>query len=89
MFLTSTAIEKSDGSEALSQSGLFRTIAFVLGCVASGLAGYIGMTLATRYNVRTAAAARSGSLADALTVAFRTAASPACSRSASACSAPR
>jgi K(+)-stimulated pyrophosphate-energized sodium pump len=41
VFLTSTAIEKSDGSEALSfgQSGLFRTIAFVLGCLASGLAG--------------------------------------------------
>ena len=41
VFLTSTAIEKSDGSEALSfgQSGLFRTIAFVLGCLASGFAG--------------------------------------------------
>ena len=37
-----------------------------------GLAGYIGMTLATRGNVRTAAAARNGSMADALTVAFRT-----------------
>ncbi len=74
VFLTSTAIEKSDGSEALSfaQSGVFRTLAFVLGCVASGLAGYIGMTMATRGNVRTAAAARTGSLPDALTVAFRT-----------------
>jgi K(+)-stimulated pyrophosphate-energized sodium pump len=74
VFLTSTAIEKSDGSEALSfaQSGVFRTLAFVLGCVASGLAGYIGMTMATRGNVRTAAAARTGSLPAALTVAFRT-----------------
>ncbi len=74
VFLTSTAIEKSDGSEALNfaQSGVFRTLAFVLGCVASGLAGYIGMTMATRGNVRTAAAARTGSLPDALTVAFRT-----------------
>ncbi len=74
VFLTSTAVKKGDGSEALSfvQSGTFRTIAFVLGCVASGLAGYIGMTLATRGNVRTAAAARTGSLPAALTVAFRT-----------------
>ena len=53
-------------------SGLFRTLAFVLGCVASGLTGYIGMTLATRGNVRTAAAALTGSMPKALTVAFRT-----------------
>ncbi len=74
VFFTSTAINRPDGSSALSfaQSGLFRTLAFVLGCTASGLAGYIGMTLATRGNVRTAAAARTGSMADALTVAFRT-----------------
>lgn len=74
VFLTSTAIKKGDGTEALNfgQSGLFRTSAFLLGCLASGLTGYIGMTLATRGNVRTAAAARTGSLADALTVAFRT-----------------
>ena len=38
----------------------------------SGLAGYIGMTLATRGNVRTAAAAKEGSMRDALQVAFRT-----------------
>ena len=74
VFFTSTEILKPDDSSALSfvESGLFRTIAFVLGCVASGLTGYIGMTLATRGNVRTAAAARTGSLPDALTVAFRT-----------------
>ena len=75
VFFTSVAISKpGDGGEALSQiqSGLYRTIAFVLGCVASGLTGYIGMTLATRGNVRTAAAARRGSMKDALQVAFRT-----------------
>ena len=74
VFITSTAITKTDGTEALSfaQSGAFRTAAFILGCLASGFTGFIGMTLATRGNVRTAAAARSGSLADALTVAFRT-----------------
>ena len=38
----------------------------------SGLTGYIGMTLATQGNVRTAAAAREGSMPKALTVAFRT-----------------
>ena len=74
VFITSTAIKKGDGSEALSfaQSGIFRTVAFVLGCVASGLTGYIGMTLATRGNVRTAAAALTNSMPRALTVAFRT-----------------
>jgi K(+)-stimulated pyrophosphate-energized sodium pump len=74
VFLTSVAIDKPEGGSALSfvESGLYRTLAFVLGCVASGLTGYIGMTLATRGNVRTAAAARRGSMKDALQVAFRT-----------------
>ena len=75
VFFTSVAIDKpGDSGEALSQiqSGLYRTLAFVLGCVASGLTGYVGMTLATRGNVRTAAAARRGSMKDALQVAFRT-----------------
>ena len=74
VFVTSVAIEKPDGSETLGfvSSGVFRTIAFLLGCVASGLTGYIGMTLATRGNVRTAAAARRGSMREALDVAFRT-----------------
>ena len=74
VFLTSVAIDKPQGGSALSfvESGLYRTLAFILGCVASGLTGYIGMTLATRGNVRTAAAARRGSMKDALQVAFRT-----------------
>ena len=74
VFLTSTAIKKPDGTEALdfAQAGLWRTVAFILGCVASGLTGYIGMTLATRGNVRTAAAALTNSMPRALTVAFRT-----------------
>ena len=74
VFLTSTAVFRDDGTEALSfvESGLFRTLAFVAGCVMSGLTGFIGMGLAVRGNVRTAAAARSGSLPAALKVAFRT-----------------
>lgn len=74
VFLTSVAIDKPNGESALSfvSSGLYRTISFVLGCVASGLTGYIGMTLATRGNVRTAAAARRGSMKESLQVAFRT-----------------
>ena len=77
VFVTSTAIIKGEGAgatEALSfmQAGIWRTIAFILGCAASGFTGYIGMTLATRGNVRTAAAALTGSMPDALTVAFRT-----------------
>jgi K(+)-stimulated pyrophosphate-energized sodium pump len=74
VFLTSTAVKKETGVESLSffQSGSYRTLAFVLGCIMSGLTGFIGMSLAVRGNVRTAAAAKSGSLPRALQVAFRT-----------------
>ena len=74
VFVTSTRIVKPDGTEALTfaQSGLFRTLAFVAGALLSGLTGYIGMTLATQGNVRTAAAAKTGSMPAALSVAFRT-----------------
>ena len=74
VFLTSTAIKKPDGTEALSfaEAGTWRTLAFILGCLASGATGLIGMTLATRGNVRTAAAAKTGSMPKALTIAFRT-----------------
>ncbi len=74
VYFTSTQISRPDGSEALSQplSGVFRTVAFLVGCIMSGLTGFIGMGLAVRGNVRTAAAARSGSMPAALKVAFRT-----------------
>jgi len=79
VFLTSTEVVKpllapASASSGLTyiQSGTFRTLAFIAGCVLSGLTGFIGMSLAVRGNVRTAAAAKSGSLPAALKVAFRT-----------------
>jgi K(+)-stimulated pyrophosphate-energized sodium pump len=74
VFVTSVEVLKPSGAQALSfgESGLFRTLAFVAGCALSGLTGFVGMSLAVRGNVRTAAAARSGSLKAALKVAFRT-----------------
>lgn len=91
VFVTSTAVLRPDGTEALSaaQSGTWRTIAFLVGCAMSGLTGFIGMGLAVRGNVRTAAAARTGSLPASLRVASAPAGSPACSRSVWACSARR
>ncbi len=79
VFVTSTEVVKPilaspNASSGLTfvQSGTFRTLAFIAGCLLSGLTGFIGMSLAVRGNVRTAAAARSGSLPAALKVAFRT-----------------
>ena len=74
VFVTSTEVLKPSGVQALSftGSGIARTGAFIAGCVMSGLTGFIGMWLAVRGNVRTAAAAKTGSMPAALQVAFRT-----------------
>ncbi len=75
VFVTSTKIVRPEGGGvalSFAASGLFRTLAFIAGGLLSGLTGYIGMNLATRGNVRTAAAAKTGSMPKALSVAFRT-----------------
>ncbi|MFM7065143.1 MAG: sodium/proton-translocating pyrophosphatase, partial [Actinomycetes bacterium] len=72
VFATSTEV-LSPGGEGLDrvQSGLWRTVAFLVGALFSGFIGFLGMWLATRANVRTAAAAKTGSMDAALQVAFR------------------
>ena len=50
--------------------GIDTAIAFILGAVCSGTAGYIGMYSATKANVRTAVAANTRGSAAALNVAF-------------------
>jgi len=50
--------------------GIYASLGFLVGAAASALAGYIGMYISVRANVRTTEAAKSG-LKKALTVAFR------------------
>ena len=86
IFFTATEVVKtgpngfplySDGQKVLAltftQDGIYRVICFLFGAAFSGLTGFIGMSIAVRGNVRTAAAAsRGGGMAGALRVAFRT-----------------
>jgi K(+)-stimulated pyrophosphate-energized sodium pump len=74
IFFTATKVVRPNGSLALSfgASGGFRVLCFVFGAALSGLTGLIGMSLAVRGNVRTAAAARDGELGGAVKVAIRT-----------------
>jgi K(+)-stimulated pyrophosphate-energized sodium pump len=74
VFITAVKVGQPGQPHHLSfvGSGLARAIAFLVGALFSGLTGTIGMSLAVRGNVRTAAAARNGTLPPALRIAFRT-----------------
>src|SRR3974390_723933 len=75
IFFTATKVVKPDGGIALTfqQDGLYRVICFLFGAAFSRLTRFLGMSIAVRGNVRTAAAAaKGGGMARALDVAFRT-----------------
>ncbi len=59
-----------DVEVSAATEGLLTGISFLVGAFCSGLAGYIGMFIAVRSNVRTAAAAQN-SLKEAVTVSLR------------------
>jgi K(+)-stimulated pyrophosphate-energized sodium pump len=73
IFFTATKVTRPNGTVAFSfvEAGLLRVVCFLFGAAFSGLTGFIGMSVAVRGNVRTAAAARDGKLPGALKVAFR------------------
>ena len=56
---------------AMTAEGPWTAISYILGAIGSGLAGFIGMSIAVRGNTRTATAAQTG-LNKALQVAFST-----------------
>jgi len=73
IFFTATKVTRPNGTIAFSfaEAGLLRVVCFLFGAAFSGLTGFIGMSVAVRGNVRTAAAATGGKLPGALKVAFR------------------
>ena len=72
MYAFERQLNLEEQSQHLTQMGLAiaTVVAFILGCLCSGVAGYIGMWVSIRTNIRTASAARS-SLNDALQIALR------------------
>jgi K(+)-stimulated pyrophosphate-energized sodium pump len=69
IFVVAVAILLAFSNAGLEDSHWLIFVPFVVGALCSGLAGYFGMKVATKANVRTAAAARTG-LNSALQVAF-------------------
>jgi K(+)-stimulated pyrophosphate-energized sodium pump len=66
LFLLLLLLEADSGSVRIG-----RSVAFLVGAVFSALAGYTGMQLAVRANVRVAAAADQGGFLKAMPIAFR------------------
>jgi K(+)-stimulated pyrophosphate-energized sodium pump len=69
IFVVCVAILLGVSNAGLEDSNAFIALSFILGALCSASAGWIGMKVATKANVRTTAAARSG-LNPALQVAF-------------------
>src|ERR1700712_875941 len=69
VFLLLLALPVTDGGWG---TRIGRAVFFLLGAVFSAGVGFIGMTLATRGNVRVAAAARTGGYQPAFRIAYRT-----------------
>jgi K(+)-stimulated pyrophosphate-energized sodium pump len=69
VFLLLLALPVTEGSWG---TRIGRALFFLLGATCSALVGFIGMTLATRGNVRVASAARTGGYQPAFRIAYRT-----------------
>ena len=69
IFVISVAVVLGFANSGRSDSSVLISMSFIVGAIASGLAGYLGMKVATKANTRTTNAARN-SLASALNVAF-------------------
>ena len=69
VFIVVVAIVLGIANNNRPDSSILISLSFLVGAVASGLAGYLGMKVATKANNRTTNAAREG-LAKALNVAF-------------------
>jgi len=69
IFVLAVAILLGVANHGRADSSALISLSFVVGALASGLAGYLGMKVATKANTRTTNAARTG-LTTALNVAF-------------------
>ena len=69
IFVVAVAVLLFFNSSASADSNAYAVLSFIVGAVFSALAGFIGMNIATKANVRTTNAART-SLGKALVVAF-------------------
>ena len=69
IFVISVAILLGFANSGRADSSPIIAVSFIVGAICSGLAGYFGMKVATKANVRTTHAAREG-LSKALNVAF-------------------